>query len=165
MYLIFKDPRPTTGDIQRRILEAVELNSLKCLQVLCGEYKRNRISTKEDVELFHRRYGLSFWPLDERAKMTAIHLLAKKFTSIKAMEVMLRQPEFLNDFSEVQDSDGSTPLLLAIKCNSSEIVKPLLPSKPEKLNERNQHESPICVAALNDHADVIKEIINKCKRL
>ena len=150
------------GDIQRRILEAVELNSLKCLRILCEKYKQNRISsTKEDVILFHRRYGLSFWPLDERAKMTALHLLAKKFSSIKAMDVMVEQPEFLNDFWNVPDSDGSTPLLLAIKCNNSEIVKRLLPPKPENLNEGNQYELPLYVAALNDHADVIREIIKR----
>ena len=159
--IIFKGLLPSNGDIQRRILEAVEQNSLKCLCILCEKYKENRISpSKEDAILFHRRYGLSCWPLDERAKMTALHLLAKKFSSMKAMDVMMEQPEFLNDFSDVPDSNGSTPLLLAIKCNNSEIVKRLLPSKPEKLNDRNQHELPLHVAALNDHADVIREIIS-----
>ena len=79
------------------------------------------------------------------------------------MDIMEEQPKFLKDFSDVQDSNGSTPLLLAIKCNNIEVVKRLLPSEPERLNEGKQHESPLYAAALNDHVDVMREIIKKCK--
>jgi ankyrin repeat protein len=117
---------------------------------------------KNDVELFHRRFGLSSWPLNERPKETALHVLAKKLTSTQAMKV-LENSKFFHDFSDVQDSNGSTPLLLAIKCNNIEVIKRLLPTKPD-INKRNRHdETPIYIAALNDNAYVIKEILNTCK--
>ena len=148
--------------IQRRIMEAVEHNSLKCLDFLLKKYEENPISTENDVERFHRRYGLSSWPVNERPKETALHVLATKHTSTQAMEV-LENSKFLHDFSDIQDSDGSTPLLLAIKCNNIEVVKRLLPTKPD-INKRNRHnETPIYIAALNDHAYVIKEILTTCK--
>ncbi|XP_028391796.1 uncharacterized protein LOC114516496 isoform X2 [Dendronephthya gigantea] len=146
-------------EIQRRILEAVELNSLKCLLVLCDTYEKLPSTTEEDVHLFHRRYGLSSWPLNERPKESAVHLVANKLTSIKAMKVLEKHPRFLDEFSDIPDSHGSSPLLLAIKCNNMEVVKRLLARKPD-LNKRNKHnETPILVAALNDDADVIKEML------
>ncbi|XP_028391726.1 transient receptor potential cation channel subfamily A member 1 homolog isoform X2 [Dendronephthya gigantea] len=157
-----KEPQFRIEDIQRRILEAVELNSLSCLHALCEIYQNNPISNKaEDIHLFHRRYGLSFWPLSERPKETALHLIANKHSSIKAMKVLQERPQFLNDFSDIPDSHGSSPLLLAIKRNNMEVVKVLLDREPD-VNKRNKHnESPILVAALNDHADVIKEMLEK----
>jgi hypothetical protein len=145
------------------MLETVELNSLKCLNVFCQMYEKNPISKNQsDVELFHRRYGLSFWPLNERPQETALHVLASKFTSTQAMNV-LKDSKFLKDFSDVPDSHGSTPLLLAIKCSNMEVVRRLLPAKPD-INKRNRHnEYPIYVAALNDHADVLSEILETCK--
>ena len=155
----------STREIQRRILEAVELNSLKCLDIFCQLYEKNPISTESDVELFHRRYGLSFWPLDERPKETAIHLLASKITSTEAMKILENHPKFLHDFSDVPDSHGSTPLLLAIKCNNMEVVQRLLLTKPD-VSKRNRHnESPIYVAALNDDAKAINRILETCKLL
>ena len=127
-------------------------------------YEENPISQESDVELFHRRYGLSFWPLDERPKETALHVLASKLTSTQAMRV-LENSKFLKHFSDIPDSQGSTPLLLAIKCNNMEVVQRLLPAKPD-VNKLNRHnECPIYVAALNDHADVISEILKTCKWL
>ena len=152
-------------EIQRRILEAVELNSLNCLDVFCEMYEKNPISQESDVELFHRRYGLSFWPLNERPKETALHVLASKLTSTQAMKV-IKDSKFLKDFSDIPDSHGSTPLLLAIKCNNMEVVQRLLTAKPD-VNQKNNrlNESPIYVAALNDHADILKEILVTCKCL
>ena len=152
-------------EIQRRILEAVELNSLKCLDVFCEMYEKNPISQESDVELFHRRYGLSFWPLNERPKETALHVLASKLTSTQAVKV-IKDSKFLKDFSDIPDSHGSTPLLLAIKCNNMEVVQRLLTAKPD-VNQKNNrlNESPIYVAALNDHADILKEILVTCKCL
>ncbi|XP_028391727.1 serine/threonine-protein phosphatase 6 regulatory ankyrin repeat subunit C-like [Dendronephthya gigantea] len=148
-------------EIQRRILEAVELNSLSCLHVLSEIYEKHPITRKEDIHLFHRRYGLPFWPLSERPKETALHLIANKNSSIKAMEVLQERPKFLDDFSDIPDSHGSSPLLLAIKRNNMEVVKRLLDRKPD-VNKRNKHnETPIHVAALNDHADVIEEMLKK----
>ncbi|XP_028391797.1 transient receptor potential cation channel subfamily A member 1-like [Dendronephthya gigantea] len=153
---ISKGPRHH-AEIQRRILEAVEFNSLKCLRLLCDYY--SPITTEEDIHLFHRRYGLSSWPLNERPKESALHLVAKKATSIEAMKVFEQVPKFLEDFSDIPDSHGSSPLLLAIKCNNMEVVKRLLTRKPD-LNKRNKlNETPILVAALNDDADVIKEML------
>ena len=140
-------------ETQRRILETVELNSLKCLDVFCQMYEKNPISSENDVALFHRRFGLSSWPLNERPKETALHVLASKITSTQAI---------LSDFSDVPDSLGSTPLLLAIKCNNMEVVRRLLPAKPD-INKRNRHnEYPIYVAALNDNVDVLSEILECC---
>ena len=138
---------------------------MKCLDVFCQLYEQNPVTNKSEVELFHRRYGLSFWPLDERPKETALHVLASKITSTEAMKVLDSHPKFLNDFSDVADSYGSTPLLLAIKCNNMEVVERLLLTKPD-VNKRNRrNESPIYVAALNDHAKVINRIIETCKSL
>ena len=147
------------------MIEAVELNSLKCLEVLCELYEDSPISSENDVELLHRRYGLSFWPVHERPKESALHVLAGKFCSIKAMEVLERRPRFLDDFADVQDGHGSTPLLLAIKCNNIEVVKRLLLAKPKpEVDKKNHHdETPIHVAALNGHADVLREILKTCK--
>ena len=125
-------------------------------------YKKNPISGKSDVELFHRRYGLSFWPLDKRPKETALHVLASRFTSTQAMDV-LKGSKFLKDFSDIPDSHGSTPLLLAIKCNNMEVVQRLLPSKPDVDKKNRYDESPIYVAAQNDRVDVINEILATCK--
>ncbi|CAB4005753.1 TKL kinase, partial [Paramuricea clavata] len=156
---IRKGPPWSKSEIQRRLLEAVELNSLKCLDVLCKKYKMEEFSMEKDVVLFHRRYGLSFWPLDERPKETALHVLASKLTSTNAMEVLKKRPKFLTDFSDVPDSHGSTPLLLAIKCNNNDVINGLLLAKPD-VNKRNLHEeSPLHVAAVNDHDHIIEEIL------
>ncbi|XP_028391719.1 transient receptor potential cation channel subfamily A member 1-like isoform X3 [Dendronephthya gigantea] len=154
----FHDPL-CSAEIQRRILEAVELDSLNCLNVLCDTYEKHPFSKKEDIHLFHRRFGLSFWPLSERPKETALHLIANKHTSVEAMEVLQKRPKFLDDFSDIPDSHDSSPLLLAIKCNNMEVVKRLLARKPD-LNKRNKHdETPILVAALHDAEDVINEML------
>ena len=79
------------------------------------------------------------------------------------MEVLEKRPKFLEDFSDIPDSHGSSPLLLAIKCNNMEVTRRLLCRKPD-VNKRNRHnETPILVAALNDDADVIKEMLDKCE--
>jgi ankyrin repeat protein len=133
------------------------------LDVLCKKYEREKFSMEEDVVLFHRRYGLSFWPLDERPKETALHVLASKLTSTNAMEVLKKTRKFLTDFSDVPDSHESTPLLLAIKCNNIEVINGLLPAKPD-VNKRNRrNESPLHVAALNDHDHIIREILKTSK--
>ena len=131
--------------------------------MLCDIYEKHPIETEEDIHLFHRRYGLSFWPLNERPKVTALHLIASKHSSIKAMEVLEKQPKFLKDFSDIPDSHGSSPLLLAIKSNNMEVARRLLRRKPN-VNKRNRHnETPILVAALNDNAEVIKEMMAICE--
>ena len=162
-------PPLSKKEIQRRILEAVELDSLKCLEVLCEQYSKNPISkgNTDDVHLFHRRYGLSFWPLDKRPTVTALHVLANKLTSSKAIKALERWPKFLDDFSDVQDSHKSTPLLLAIKCNNFELIRRLLAIKPvPDLSKKNLHgESPISIAALNDYVDIVRDIIRTCKYL
>ena len=145
------------------------MDSLKCLDVLCEKYEENPISkdNTNDVHLFHRRYGLSFWPLTERPRVTALHFLANKLTSSKAMEVLERRPSFLNDFSDVQDSHGSTPLLLAIKCYNVGVIRRLLQIEPvPNVKQKNKYgESPIHATALNDHADILEDIIKACKYL
>ncbi|CAB3988863.1 transient receptor potential cation channel subfamily A member 1-like [Paramuricea clavata] len=152
-------------EIQRRILEAIELNSLECLKVLCETYEMRPISRKKnaDIELFYQWYGLASWPLNERPKETALHVLPSKSNSEKAMKVLDEcGSKFVTDFLDVEDSHGSTPLLRAIKCNNIAVVKWLLRKKPNvnNINKRNVHdESPIYVAALNDHVNVIKEIL------
>ena len=151
------------AEIQRRLLEAVELNSLKCLSVLSDSYEKNPITTKDDIHLFHRRYGLSSWPLNERPKETALHLIANKLSSNKAIQVLEKRPKFLEDFLDIPDSHGSSPLLLAIKCKNMEVVWRLLCGEPD-VNKRNRHnETPILVAVLNDDVDVIKEILEICE--
>ena len=161
--VIFKGSSPLSKtEIQRRLLEAVEYNSLKCLDVLSKKYEENPISTKNDVERFHRPNSLSFWPVNERPKVTALHVLANKLTSTDAMKV-LKNSKFLYDFSDVPDSQESTPLLQAIKSNNIDAVKVFLNAKPNIRKRNNFRESPIHVAALNDQADVIEEILKTCE--
>jgi ankyrin repeat protein len=79
------------------------------------------------------------------------------------MEVLKKTRKFLTDFSDVPDSHESTPLLLAIKCNNIEVINVLLPAKPD-VNKRNRrNESPLHVAALNDHDHIIREILKTSK--
>ncbi|XP_028391898.1 serine/threonine-protein phosphatase 6 regulatory ankyrin repeat subunit A-like [Dendronephthya gigantea] len=154
------DPALSSKEIQLRILEAIEVNSLMCLDVLCEAYQNQQTPSKKKGELFHRRCGLSFWPIDERPKVTALHVLASRVKSAKALDVLVKRPEFFQDFADMQDSHGSTPLLLAIKCNNMDVVRRLLTTKPD-VNKKNRYdETPILIAALKDNADAIQEIIN-----
>ena len=94
--------------------------------------------------------------------MTALHVLANKPTSTDAMKV-LKNSKFLDDFLDVPDSQESTPLLQAIKTNNIDAVKMFLNAKPDIGKRNNFRESPIHVAALNDQADVIEEILQTSK--
>ncbi|XP_028392143.1 transient receptor potential cation channel subfamily A member 1-like isoform X2 [Dendronephthya gigantea] len=143
--------------IQFRIFQAVERNSLECLDVLCEMYEKE---VSDEYSLFHRSIYFAFGVQEERPKETALHLLATKTTSPEAiLEVFARRPKFLNDLSDFPDSHGSTPLLVAIKHNNMDVVKRLLRTKPRVGKRNNDGESPILLAALNGYVDVIKEML------
>lgn len=136
---------------------------MKCLDKLCEIYEDNhKSSTNNYVQLFHRRFGQSGWPMDKRPKETALHVLASRLTSRKTMGVLSKRQVFLKVFSDIQDSNGCTPLLVAAKCSNIEVVKWLLPVMRD-VNKRNHNgESPIYIAALNDNVDILREILKTC---
>ena len=157
-------------EIQRRIFQAVEQNSLKCLNVLCDIYEKHeefKTPSNECNQFYRCVYLVSgFLNKSKHPKETALHVLASKPESTEAMTVLEKQPKFLSDFSDFPDSHGATPLLVAIKCNNIEFVKRLLVTKP-KIQPAGFgiFESPILFAALNDHTDVIGEILKTCEFL
>ncbi|XP_028392138.1 transient receptor potential cation channel subfamily A member 1-like [Dendronephthya gigantea] len=145
--------------IQCRILQAAEQNSLKCLEVLCEMYEK---AVSAEYCLFRPCICFTSGVLIERPKETALHVLAAKTTSVTVeaiLEVFERKQKFLNDFSDFPDGHGSTPLLVAIKHNNMDVVKRLLRTEPRVDKINDDSESPILLAALNDYAVVIKEML------
>ncbi|XP_028392147.1 transient receptor potential cation channel subfamily A member 1-like isoform X2 [Dendronephthya gigantea] len=143
--------------IQCRIFQAVERNSLKCLDVLCEVYVK---AVSGEYSLFHRFTFFVSGVQDERPKETALHVLATKTTSAKAiLKVFEKRPKFLNDLSDFPDSYGSTPLLVAINYNNIEVAKRLIRTKSRVDKRNDDGESPILLAALNDYVDIIKEML------
>ena len=157
----------------KRILEAVEFNSLKCLGHLLETYenlsKLQSKSMKEtklpelDIGMRRRRFGLN-WPTDDIPEGSPIHLMATRRSSLGTMQLVANYPNFMTEFVNKPDSEGSTPLVIAIKANNVEIALYLLDSGNEDviIQKNSRKESPIYLAALNGQTDIIKEILNRC---
>ncbi|XP_028391903.1 transient receptor potential cation channel subfamily A member 1-like [Dendronephthya gigantea] len=151
----------STQEIQRRIFQAVELNRLKYLDFISEEYEKFYREPNMS-KLFYRRAHLSYgsFSLNDHPKETALHVLASKPNSTEAVRIFENRPLFLRDFSDIPDSHGSTPLLVAVKSNNIEVVRLLLLRTRPDVNSRNKHgESPILVAAVNNDADLIRTML------
>lgn len=155
-----------------RILEAVELNSLKCLDYLCEIYEetitkhgsRKTLSTL-NIQLYHRRFSLD-WPSSDRPRESPLHLIASRHSGLEAMKIVEKHSNFMNHFIDKPDDNQSTPLLIAIKRKNVEVAKRLIkyPNRKPDIKKTNLHgESPICVAARTGQAEIMAEILKECE--
>ena len=90
--------------------------------------------------------------------------MATRRSSLGTMQLVANYPNFMTEFVNKPDSEGSTPLVIAIKANNVEIALYLLDSGNEDviIQKNSRKESPIYLAALNGQTDIIKEILNRC---
>ncbi|XP_028392041.1 transient receptor potential cation channel subfamily A member 1-like [Dendronephthya gigantea] len=161
-------------EIQRRLFQAAEQNSLKCLDHLCWMYEEDDECDRysywaKPTNLFYRRIYSGSRLSKEHPKETALHVLASKPKAVEAMKVLEKRPKFLRDFKDFPDNHDTSPILVAIKCNNIKVFRRLLTKELAKrsrfywdieLNRVNIHkESPIRVAAMNDNAEVIKVML------
>ena len=160
----------------KRILEAVEFNSLKCLEQLLKIYDdllsklppesmEEMILPELDIELRHRRYGLN-WPADDLPKGTPLHLIASRRSALRAMKLVANNPNVMKQLANKPDSEGSTPLLIAAKAGNVKVAVCLMESIKDKhviIQKNSKKESPIYFAALNGETDLIKVMLNRCE--
>jgi ankyrin repeat protein len=130
--------------------KAVFHNSLKCLEYILEIYDQLPDSSRSKI----------IW-IDGNSPLFTI----TKKCCWAAMRIVEKHPSFIKDVVDEPGSDGSTPLLVAVKRNHIEVVKWLMNNSGMKLEieRRNRKgETAIYLAALNGQADVIKEMLERC---
>ena len=133
-----------------RMSKTICHNSFKCLEYLLEIYEQLSDSSRSEIR----------W-IDGQSPLCAI----TKECCWAAMRLVEKYPNFMQHVVDELDNDGSTPLLTTVQRNDTEVAKWLMYNSKKKLDieKRNcKGETAIYLAALNGHADVIKEMFERC---
>jgi ankyrin repeat protein len=130
---------------------AVDKYSVNCFEYLCDAYEQLTELSRAQV---------TFWGKNSPLITIVEHC---NWVGIRIVEKHADLMNYLVD--EPTDSQGSTPLLIAIKKGYVEVAKWLINKpgmKPDIAKRNNERESPIYLAALKGQAEIIKEMLEIC---
>ena len=104
---------------------------------------------------------------DKMAKRYPLHVIASRCSDVKALDLVENCQTFMEDHINMVDSEGSTPLLIAVKRRNDRVAKRLLKYKnstrPDITKKNKVGESPILLAALLGQTDILMEMKKECE--
>ena len=168
LYVTFSLFSDGESKIYESICDAVELNSLDCLNYLLEKYNRNlRKPTASQNEMRDHRLGINSHIGDRVAKRYPLHVIASRCSDVKALDLVENYETFMEDHIDMGDSEDSTPLLIALKRRNDKVAKRLLKHKnctrPDITKKNKDGESPIMLAALFGQTSILMEMKKECE--
>ena len=168
LYVTFSLFSDGESKIYESICDAVELNSLDCLNYLLEKYNRNlRKPTASQNEMRSHRFRINSQIGDKMAKSYPLHVIASRCSDVKALDLVENYETFMEDHIDMGDSEDSTPLLIALKRRNDKVAKRLLKHKnctrPDITKKNKDGESPIMLAALFGQTSILMEMKKECE--